>query len=240
LGPETKVLEETATSYLQALPDSPLAYFFNIRSVDNAGNWAPTGPWWGPLRIDTVAPGFVTDLASESHLLYSCGGPGSATFNWTPAVDDNCGLAGYSVSWSEDAPQLPDAIQDLGLVGTVSMPSVSSHKAQYFNIRSLDSAGNWANGAEFYGPVFIDTLPAELQGLMLVPAGPDLDFSWGSDPDAHAYRVHADTDPAFSAPSQVGTDVASTFLRETNGMTATAPVVYYQVLGTNVCGAGGP
>ncbi|MEQ8765183.1 MAG: IPT/TIG domain-containing protein [Planctomycetota bacterium] len=153
-APMAKVLEETTTTYSEALSSSANGYYFHIRAVDECGNWGDT-VHAGPYLIDAVAPGFVTGLSSSSHPTGTWSNDPDLVLEWTPATDAESGIAGYGTSVST-APELPAEVQDLGDVVTTTI-SPGDGASWHFNIRSLDIAGNWDDDSVSIGPFLIDT-----------------------------------------------------------------------------------
>ena len=86
----------------------------------------------------------------------------------------------------------------------------------------------------------VETIPGAITNLMLAPSGSDMTFAWDAQPDADFYRVYRDTNPAFLTATQIGRDLATNSLLQPDGLTGAEPIVYYRVLGTNICGAAGP
>ena len=189
---------DDVTSYTWTLNGSAAPYFFNLRAVDSAGNWAPDFAHWGPLWIDTGGPGVATDLHSPTHPLFSCTEQNTIAMGWTGTFDDVCGLGGYSVSFSEIHPALPDTVQDLGVVDDYEGAIDPANTERFFNIRAVDVVGNWAPEYASYGPFVVDARPAEVPGLLLSPLDNDLALAWSPGIDADGSRVYRDTDPQFS------------------------------------------
>ncbi|MGD8374887.1 MAG: S8 family serine peptidase [Acidobacteriota bacterium] len=232
-------LPPDATSNDVVLEASVQPFFFNIMPEDAAGNRAGYQSW-GPVWFDNVPPPGVTNLASESHPLYSCRVPSDAAIFWTPAVDDNCGVRGYSVSWSEILPGLPDVVMDIGPEDHLILPAPASNHPLYFNIRTVDDADNWSTWAPAYGPIWVDTIPGAVAEFFVAPYSPDLNFWWVPIPDADFYRVYQDTDPQFPHPVQINDDVTTNSLYHPGGMSGPERILYYKVVGTSICGAEGP
>lgn len=234
-----KQLEESDGVYFEPLPDSTAPYYFNLRTVDNAGNWAAGYASYGPMWVDTTPPGNVAMLDSATNPAWTCSTDNPVQMSWSAAPDDNCGLAGYSVSWSVDTPALPDTVPDLGPVTSYGESLVPSNDVLYFNIRSVDVAGNWAPGYEYHGPFIVDSPSAPITGLDLTISGQDLNFFWNPETTADSYRIYADTDPRFLSRVPVATDVTGVEYWETGGALRPGGIVYYQVFGANICGTEG-
>ncbi|MEQ8763404.1 MAG: IPT/TIG domain-containing protein [Planctomycetota bacterium] len=173
VAPQTKNIEETATTFSQALSTSASGYYFHIRPVDNSGNWGNT-VHAGPYLVDTELPGPVSGLQSSSHTASSWSNDPNIDLDWTAATDSPSGLDGYGISTSS-APQLPAEVKDLGTVTSTTV-SPGDGASIYFNIRSLDVAGNWDDDSESIGPFQIDTV-APTSGTIQVAGGA------GSTPD---------------------------------------------------------
>jgi hypothetical protein len=139
------------------LASSLNGWWFNIRALDKSGNWSDNFTSVGPFLIDTVLPGNASGLVSTSHLTGVWSNDPNVDLQWLPAGDAHSGLAGYGWSWTSNAVGLPSQTQDLGAVTSVTLPLTSSTNQRYFNLRSVDEAGNWSAAAASAGPFLIDT-----------------------------------------------------------------------------------
>ena len=157
LPDETKDVEEGVQQYQIAIPDDGL-WFVNLRTLDNAGNWDSHDASFGPVQLDRVLPPIATNLSSSTHPTDVWLTQRFVTMNWTEPADDRSGLDGYSWSYSQNAPALPDTTMDRG-VGSSNSAQTGADGVLYFNLRSKDKAGNWSNQAASYGPMQIDTIP---------------------------------------------------------------------------------
>ena len=154
-------IQDNAANELTA-SSGPLAdgtYYVNLRTVDNAGNWTST-EHIGPFVIDTTPPTNPT-TASTSHIPWS--GVSSAVttvvLTWplpgqSGGATDPSGVSGYSWSFSENAPASPDQAQDGDGTTTGTDSGVLTDGSWYFNISSVDAAGNWSTGTSI-GPFVI-------------------------------------------------------------------------------------
>ncbi|TAH34417.1 MAG: hypothetical protein EYC70_15865 [Planctomycetota bacterium] len=129
-------------------------WFFNLRSIDLAGNLSPGYSWYGPMLVDTVAPGQVTGLGSATHPAGTWKGLSEVIFTWIPAYDETSGIDGYSYELNASSTGTPDEVKDIEEVAELSLsPGEGTH---YFRIRAVDNAGKWAAADREYGPVKID------------------------------------------------------------------------------------
>jgi hypothetical protein len=195
---------------------------------------------YGPFWIDTTPPGIVGTLGSETHPQYACTDQPEVAMFWSHAGDDNCGMAGYSYTWSDGGPGLPDEYADTGMVDHLTTTVGYSDAARYFNIRAVDVAGNPSGGYTSHGPIWVDQVPGAVAGLQAARQGSDLQFAWDRTRNAHYYRVYKDVSPAFPAPVQVGSDTGGQSLVYLGGAMTSAPIEFFRVDGTNVCGKPGP
>jgi len=112
--------------------------------------------------LDIVAPGVVTDLASPSHAINVASPDNTPTFTWTAATDNFSGRAGYGLYISTSGAGQPSAVQDIGNVTTWTSTALAPG-TYWFNIRTVDRAGNWSAGYASYGPFIIRSPePADL------------------------------------------------------------------------------
>lgn len=76
---------------------------------------------------------------------------------WERPDDDASGVAGYGISWTQDAPEMPTLATTIGdvtkLVGGPFWPG-----AWYLNIRPFDAASNINRGYVAFGPFYLDEL----------------------------------------------------------------------------------
>lgn len=230
----------TVTTYTGNLASSASPYSFNLRAVDQAGNWSPAYASFGPFYIDAIAPGTATGLASSSHAVGSCTSDTSLHVSFTAAPDAECGLLGYGRTLTSGGPSLPPASPTIGVVTSETVAVAPGDSTRYYNLRAVDLAGNWASGYATYGPFTVDLPPGAQGGYLLVKSGADIDMSWTADPAANFYRVYRATDPTFATRSQVGGDLSSPATTEIGGIAGPDSIVYYQVVGTSICLEEGP
>ena len=142
------------TSHSETLPEG--TRYFNISTVDNSGNWSASHESYGPVQVDLTQPGVVGSLTSSSH---SVGVPSSnptVDMSWSAASDNLSGIDGYGLFTTTSASS-PGAIKDIEEVTSYS--ETLPEGTWYFNIRSVDNAGNWDSDYESYGPIIIDLPP---------------------------------------------------------------------------------
>ena len=113
-------------------------------------------------EIDTAAPAAPTNLTSPSHSTSGDSPDPTIDFTWTRATDDASGVAGYSIFVSTFAPVPPAYIHDIDDVTSYTTDPLPPG-TYYFNIRTLDRAGNWSSDYASYGPIVIRAAePADL------------------------------------------------------------------------------
>jgi hypothetical protein len=131
------------------------SWYFNLRPVDNSGNWNASYANVGPFRIDTTAPAAATGLSSSTHQVnvQNCGT--NVVMSWIAAVDTGgAGIAGYRGVWDTSPATVPSGAANILSSATSFTQNIgSSSTARYFHLRSLDNAGNWGATAHF-GPIF--------------------------------------------------------------------------------------
>ena len=127
-----------------------------FRVADLAGNLG-TGRAH-PIKVDSVPPQNPTSLTSTTHTPGMWSNNPQVTVQWSGATDDRSGLKGYSYNWDQYSATVPGVYVDTsGTSLTVTASADSS--GWWFHVRSLDQAGNAADGAKHLGPFKIDTSP---------------------------------------------------------------------------------
>lgn len=185
---------EAVTSYTQVASTDFSGHYFNIRSVDEAGNWQSGYESIGPFYIETENPPGVTDLTSTSHAIGEWSNEMDVDFTWTASVDTHSGVDGYGLFWSSGSPGLPSTSKDIEEVTTFTQSTTSSNSARYFCIRAKDNAGNWQNSYESVGPYYVeDILPSAVSGLSSTSHTPNvwsndttIDFNWTAATDSYS------------------------------------------------------
>jgi hypothetical protein len=149
-----------------------------FRISDRAGNVGSSPNY--TVLIDTVPPPNPASLFSPSHSVATWSNNNRVTAQWSGAVDDRSGLAGYSYEWSQSPTTLPGPWVDTSSVVVTSSPLADANN-WYFHLRAIDVAGNAATSALHLGPFYIDTTPPTSWMTALAPAQDQLVFnvSWG-------------------------------------------------------------
>lgn len=178
---------EGVTDVTQNLSSSTSGWHFNLRSVDNAGNWDTDFVSVGPIYIDAVAPGVVSGLTSTTHTPGVWSKQTSVSYTWTAANDSHSGLKGYGLETSTSSSTLPPAVQDIGLVTSYTETLSHNSNGQYFKIRAVDNAGNWAGFDGLVGPILIDTLAPTQPTALTSSHG----SGWKNDPSVNVKWVAA-------------------------------------------------
>lgn len=157
--PADQVEDTQGTSLQTTIPGDGESWYFKVRTVDWAGNWASGAKWAGPFWLNTVPPGNPSLTTDPAPGVWSKDNTISAT--WT-AADDNPGgsdIAGYSVRFSQWAGDLPDKTID-----TTGYTANSGNVADgwwHFHLITRDVAGNWTPAQAHLGPILIDTTPPQ-------------------------------------------------------------------------------
>lgn len=145
----TKDIEQVL-SYATTLAQG--SWYFNLRPVDNSGNWNASHANVGPFRIDTTDPGSV-GLVTGSHSPNVQNCSTNVSLTWGPASDTGgSGLAGYSCLWSTSASSTPDTVVDT-VSANFSQDIGSTNVARYFHVRGIDNAGN-GGATSHFGPYY--------------------------------------------------------------------------------------
>ena len=131
------------------------AYYFHIRSVDNAGNWTPHAQHLGPFMIDTEPPPKIEGLVSTSHKPDEWSPQTSVDITWAPGKDDVSGIAGYEwrVLWDTEIRRRGDTetrghgdaetweFAALPFQPPLHIPQLGDG-LWYIHVRAVDKAGN--------------------------------------------------------------------------------------------------
>lgn len=157
--------ESNSQATVQASTSS-LPYYFNVRSVDNSGNWDDDYNSGGPYYIDTLDPETVFGLVSTSHLTNTWTANEDVTVQWIAAEDAHSGIDGYGIYWSVGQPSGPGQVKDIEAVKQYTEALSSSLQPYYFNIRSLDNAGNWDSHYTSAGPLYVDAVAPTVDVLI--------------------------------------------------------------------------
>lgn len=150
-----------------------------FRISDRAGN-VGTSPNYTVL-IDTVPPPNPASLFSPSHSVAAWSNNNRVTAQWSGAVDDRSGIAGYSYEWSQSPTTLPGPWVDSSSV-VVTSSALADANNWYFHLRAIDVAGNAATSALHLGPFYIDTTPPNSWMTALAAEQDQRTFgvSWGA------------------------------------------------------------
>jgi hypothetical protein len=144
---------EQVASYSETLAQG--SWYFNLRPVDNSGNWSASYANVGPFRIDTTAPAAATGLASASHEVNVQNCVTVVGVSWVAAVDTGgSGIGGYAGLWDSSPATVPSGALNIAASATSFSQSIgSSTIGRYFHLRAQDRAGNWGATAHF-GPIY--------------------------------------------------------------------------------------
>lgn len=150
----TDVDDETSTVTLENDAPSPLPL------GHAAVRWTATDPHGATGTVDQSVT--VTDTTpptdpavwSTSHSIAVTSPATSVDLAFEGAADACAGVRGYSVSWSAGVTETPDGIEDLGVAAAVTSSPELADGAWWFNLRTVDGAGNWSAGRHL-GPFFI-------------------------------------------------------------------------------------
>ncbi|MCK6448017.1 MAG: S8 family serine peptidase [Planctomycetes bacterium] len=166
------------------------------------GDNVPTASSMGVVTIDGTPPSTPGNLTSTGTPYVWSQNPFLSHF-WTASTDNLSGVAGYSMSISQDAPATPDEFVDTTALSSFMQFSSNAYP-QYFNVAAVDRCGN-VSVPNTYGPFYIDNdWPTTLTGLFSdVPVGGTtcgpISFGWDVAADYTSglagYSVMIDHDP---------------------------------------------
>ncbi len=154
----------------------PMIFFSDYANYDV--NLPSNGQGNTPLIGDTTPPANPTALASPSHEVNVWSRDTTVDLTWNAAVDDDTGVAGYSVLWDHSANSTPDAVTDIGAVTAATGPALGDG-GWYVHVRAVDGAGNWASGAAHAGPFKIDTTAPKCDAYSPAYSVGPIPVTWG-------------------------------------------------------------
>ncbi|NLE43624.1 MAG: hypothetical protein GX620_02785 [Chloroflexi bacterium] len=146
---------------------------------------------WPQFRHDAYNTGnycFTTDKPSNPTSFSATPSPGGWSNNntisvsWTGAsTSAQCGIGGYSFTWSTSPDTVPDRTVDTTGSSTTSGPLASG--IWYFHLMARDAWGGWASEPVHLGPFKIDTsAPSSVAYSPRYAAGTNVPVQWtGSD-----------------------------------------------------------
>lgn len=160
------VIEQTIVNITGSTVDLDIGLIQDYRAATLSGvglefdtSTIPTPTPTTPAPGDSTPPTNPTTLSSPSHTVGGSSTDNTIDVAWSAdATDDDSGVAGYSVQWSNSASTVPDTIVDHveGVFGETS--SALADGDWYFHLRTCDNAGNCA-AAMHLGPFTIAAGP---------------------------------------------------------------------------------
>jgi subtilisin family serine protease len=150
MSPDTT--KDTNATSATSTPLADGAWWFHLRTRDNAGNWNAV-VHLGPFAIDGTAP-INPIVSSPSHAPNDWSNDATVDAVWNGASDAHSGVDGYSFAWTPESMTLPDMIRDT--VGTATTSPTLSDGDWWFHLRTRDNTGNWSSTVHL-GPFRIDT-----------------------------------------------------------------------------------
>jgi len=192
-------------------PDTDFWMATNTVGAPTARSWAVSV--WTGSEVLTMGPDFdggiycasgINDIMPPTNPTITGVNPGYAGWTsdntvttwWSGAIDDESGLAGYSVLMDQSASTVPDdTVEVLHVSGTNTVEMASADPDGddwYFHLRTCDNAGNCAATAVHGGPFYFDTTAPSVPGTVAssshdggVPVSDDtIDVAWGASTDA--------------------------------------------------------
>jgi hypothetical protein len=133
----TKDLGAMTATTSPALADGD--WYFHIRPVDKAGNWAPGAAHLGPFKIDATPP--TCRMQSPAYNL------DAFTVSWY-ATDAGSGVSHYDI-WGRTTGPVCETVWTQWMAGTTALnatwPRGCSESTAHFNCLATDRAGNTAD-----------------------------------------------------------------------------------------------
>ena len=183
--PDT-TLDTTAGSAVSTIPGEGSSWYFSVRTVDVAGNWAASATRLGPFYLDSSAPTNPATVESTTHSLSTWTSQNNVTWAWSAGYDGLSGLAGYSYLWNQSPSTVPDLFVE-SAAQTVTSGTVGDG-LWYFHLRAVDNVGIGAATAVHRGPYNIDTAPpsSQVSPLPALQTSASFPVAWVGDPGAGA------------------------------------------------------
>ncbi|MHB9139782.1 MAG: choice-of-anchor Q domain-containing protein, partial [Victivallaceae bacterium] len=200
-SPENTTTATVSSATITGIADG--AYFWQVRSQDNSGNWSAWSTS-GNVTIDTTAPSVpdgMTQTVTGSNV----------AFEWNDASDAN-GVAQYEMQ--------VDNNNDFSSPENTLTPAVSSANlngmtdgSYFWRVRTQDNFGNWSSWSTSGNFVIDITLPTTPDGLTQTSnGGGSVSFDWNDASDSSGiaqYQLQADNNNNFSSPEKNVTSATS-------------------------------
>lgn len=181
------------------------AYWFAIRTRDDADNWSALSnvvSWTTPAAADTVRPApFAIALGATTGT--------SVTLTWTATGDDSLSgtAARYDVRWStatitaanwSQATTVTSGVPSPGAPGAAQSCTISGldrSSALYFAVRAADEVNNWSAMSNVVSaPAQLDAAPPAAPsgggGAVASAGGVLVQWSANAEPDLAGYRIY--------------------------------------------------
>lgn len=129
-----------------------------VQYKDAAGNESEVAS--DTIILDTGIPDDPSNVISTNQTTGTPTTGNIIDIAFSGATDTLSGIAGYAVSWSQDATALPDAAINLISTGaaTETTSKTLSNGTWFFNLRTQDNAGNWTSTVHL-GPFLVQCVP---------------------------------------------------------------------------------
>ncbi|MBR9677759.1 MAG: DUF2341 domain-containing protein [Nanoarchaeota archaeon] len=139
----TKDVEDAVQAKTSGVQASGSNYYFNVKSVDNAGNWDANADTvhLGPFYVDVTVPS-TPSLSVPSDGLCEANPP---TLDWSDATDSHSGMgSGYYDLWVDDDSGFGTLNCDADPTSSTysSCNSLGDYTTYYWKIRAVDSVAN--------------------------------------------------------------------------------------------------
>ncbi len=127
-----------------------------------------------PIRIDRTKPTNPDGAKSAGHNISEWSNNNTIRINLSGAADELSGIGGYSYQWDNGLLE-PDMIVEANASNGIIKSSELADGEWYLNVKTVDRAGNWADGFYSAGPYRIDTSAPG------IPLPDDNTEGWSSD-----------------------------------------------------------
>jgi hypothetical protein len=179
-------VSRTTTSATVTMPEGANQNIY-VKAEDGAGNIS-SNLQYSNLNIDVTDPNAVTNWGGDSVSTWYGGNKNTISITWSEPSDNLSGLDGYDYSWTTGAAD-PGTSKNLENGNTsYTSGTLTTGNNYYFNIRTVDNAGNWDDTYVSRGPFYVDvTVPTGQSISSIVPnSTTQLTVNAATGADAHS------------------------------------------------------
>ncbi|PLS76440.1 MAG: hypothetical protein CYG61_02075 [Actinobacteria bacterium] len=128
-------------------------WYFHVRAKNAAGTWGPSANF--AFKVDVTAPNPPGQVLSATHPAGVATSNRRAAVTWTPGSDATSGVKGYSWRFTTSKTEEADAATEGDATTLAATSEELSDGIWWFNVKTVDRAGNPSTNLR-YGPIVID------------------------------------------------------------------------------------